>query len=154
MSPSQCRHSENKWPIDDLVTGHVMVKEFTCNWKIFWENYNDVCISRDIRNFATWCRSLDAAIWRERASELADWNSEPANPLKEGARTWSRDGAPAGPNFKGFLRRAESGTRLRDLDADDVRGGAPRLGSHGVAHAAGLPAPGTLCRMALSRKQH
>ena len=33
--------SLNNWPMSDLVTGHVMVKEIACNWKVFWENYSE-----------------------------------------------------------------------------------------------------------------
>ncbi len=29
------------WPLEDLIVGHVLQKTIECNWKIFWENYNE-----------------------------------------------------------------------------------------------------------------
>jgi Rieske 2Fe-2S family protein len=29
------------WPLEDLRVGHVLEKTIRCNWKVFWENYNE-----------------------------------------------------------------------------------------------------------------
>ena len=29
------------WPLETLVSGHVLRKVMNCNWKIFWENFNE-----------------------------------------------------------------------------------------------------------------
>ena len=31
----------SNWPLEDLVSGHVFTKVMNCNWKIFWENFNE-----------------------------------------------------------------------------------------------------------------
>jgi Rieske 2Fe-2S family protein len=31
----------DNWPIDGLVTGHRLDSVLACNWKVFWENYNE-----------------------------------------------------------------------------------------------------------------
>jgi glycine betaine catabolism A len=40
-APDVGAHALDNWPMASLVTGHTMRKEIACNWKIFWENYNE-----------------------------------------------------------------------------------------------------------------
>ncbi len=41
QAPDMGVNALDDWPLADLVTGHVLVKEIACNWKVFWENYNE-----------------------------------------------------------------------------------------------------------------
>jgi hypothetical protein len=38
---SAARIGLDAWPLEDLVIGHVLLKTIQCNWKIYWENYNE-----------------------------------------------------------------------------------------------------------------
>jgi glycine betaine catabolism A len=64
----------DNWPMADLVIGHTWVHEIACNWKIFWENFNEclhcpgihpeLCDMVPARKtfghrFETWRRDLD-----------------------------------------------------------------------------------------------
>lgn len=94
----------DNWPMRELVTGHVMVKEIACNWKIFWENYNECLhcpgIHPELSDMVpVYGRGYMAA------NEAPDWTPEtpvPAHQLKEGAKTWSMSGALCGPPFPGL----------------------------------------------------
>jgi Rieske 2Fe-2S family protein len=96
----------DNWPMRDLVTGHVMVKEIACNWKIFWENYNECLHCPGIHP------ELSAMVpvygkGYMAANEAPDWTPETAMPthqLKDGAGTWSMTGALCGPAFPGLTR--------------------------------------------------
>ena len=49
------------WPLEDLVVGHVFEKTMACNWKVFWENFNECLHCRaSIPSFPNWCRSTTA----------------------------------------------------------------------------------------------
>ena len=87
----------DNWPMASLVTGHKSVRNLNCNWKVFWENYNE-CLH---------CPSIHpelsdlVPIYREglmSESERQDWSPRktPGNALKEGAVTWTFDGSLAG----------------------------------------------------------
>lgn len=88
------------WPMDSLVTGHRLVKRIACNWKIFWENYNECLHCPGIH--PSLCDMVP--VYREglmAAQERPGWTPDAPHeaPLKEGARTWTRNGQPCGPEF-------------------------------------------------------
>ena len=91
----------NNWPMADLVTGHTLIKTLNCNWKGFWENYNECLHCPGVH--PTLCDRVP--IYRKgimSPQEAQDWteNSElPAGNLKNGAKTWTVDGQPCGPEF-------------------------------------------------------
>jgi Rieske 2Fe-2S family protein len=92
--------SLDNWPMTGLVTGHAAVKEVACNWKIFWENYNECLHCPGIHPMLcdmvpVYKRGIMAA------NEAPDWTPDsPAQPvLKPGARTWTMNGQPCGPEF-------------------------------------------------------
>ena len=96
----------DNWPMRDLATGHVMVKEIACNWKIFWENYNECLHCPGIHP------ELSAMVpvygkGYMAANEAPDWTPDtplPTHQLKDGAGTWSMTGALCGPAFPGLTR--------------------------------------------------
>jgi Rieske 2Fe-2S family protein len=93
----------DNWPMRDLVTGHVAVKELACNWKVFWENYNECLHCPGIH--PELCDMVP--IYRKglmAPNEAPDWKPDApqAEPLKHGALTWSMDGRPCGPEFPGL----------------------------------------------------
>jgi Rieske 2Fe-2S family protein len=90
------------WPMADLVVGHRYRKVLNCNWKIFWENFNEclhcpnihpeLCELVPIYGRAIMARRDDPD-WQARASER---DPRVAGGLREGAETWSMDGRAQG----------------------------------------------------------
>jgi Rieske 2Fe-2S family protein len=90
----------NNWPVDNLVTGHRLVKTINCNWKVFWENYNECLHCPGIHE--SLCDMVP--VYRKgvmSASEAPGWSPElevtPA--LREGARSWTVNGHACGKEF-------------------------------------------------------
>lgn len=93
-------HVLDNWPAESLVTGHTMVKEIACNWKVFWENYNECLHCPGIHP------ELSAAVpiyskGYMAPNEAPDWTPDQAaeHTLREGAMTWSMNGRACGPEF-------------------------------------------------------
>jgi Rieske 2Fe-2S family protein len=93
------------WPLETLVTGHVLRKVMNCNWKIFWENFNECLhcpgVHKDLsRLVPIYGRGLmgrhDDPEWVRHADNDAP---EFSGGLRAGAETWSRDGRVHGPVF-------------------------------------------------------
>ena len=86
------------WPLEDLVVGHAANKEINCNWKVFWENFNECLHCPGVHPEL----SDLVPLYRRRMMELKDdpnWqqNSTSEDPklqagLKAGHQTWSADG--------------------------------------------------------------
>ena len=92
----------DNWPMERLVVGHRAEKELACNWKIFWENYNECLHCPGIHP-----ELIDLVpVYREGVMsepERKGWQGGAAGPaLKSGARSWTMDGAPCGPEFDGL----------------------------------------------------
>ena len=98
------------WPIEDLVVGHTLRKVMDCNWKIFWENFNECLHCPGVHKHLSqlvpiYGRGLmtrhDDPEWAEHADSDAP---EFAGTLRAGAQTWSQDGHAHGPVFQGLTR--------------------------------------------------
>lgn len=96
------------WPLEDLVSGHVYSKVMNCNWKIFWENFNECLhcpgVHKHLSNLVPiFGRGLmarhDDPDWERHADNDAP---EFSGKLREGAETWSEDGRSHGPQFQGL----------------------------------------------------
>lgn len=90
----------DNWPMQDLVTGHSLEKDLDCNWKIFWENYNECLHCPGIHPEL----SDMVPVYREgvmSGPERKGWKpGDPTVPaLKEGARSWTMSGQACGPEF-------------------------------------------------------
>ncbi len=133
FAPDLGVHALDNWPMADLVTGHRLETVLDCNWKIFWENYNECLHCPGIHPEL----SDMVPVYRKgimSAQEAPDWTPEvPSEPvLKAGAGRWTMDGQPCGPEFPN-LTAAGAGERayLRHPVPDDVRRGACRLRARG-----------------------
>jgi len=90
------------WPLAQLKLGHSYTKRLNCNWKLFWENFNECLHCPNIHpelsdlvpiyGRAIMARRDDPA-WRETADETAPHVS---GRLREGAESWSVDGSAQG----------------------------------------------------------
>ena len=109
-SPDLGAHALDNWPMEDLVTGHTLRKRIVCNWKVFWENYNECLHCPGIHPelcdmVPVYGRGYMAA------NEAPDWTPEQADQgtrLKRGARTWTMNGRPCGPEFSDLTEEERS----------------------------------------------
>ena len=86
------------WPLEKLVVGHRMRTTMACNWKLFWENFNECLHCPGVHPELSalvpiYGRGLmarnDDPDWQVHANDDA-----PAftGRLRDGAETWSEDG--------------------------------------------------------------
>lgn len=95
------------WPMEGLVSGHRSEKRIACNWKVFWDNYNE-CLH---------CPGIHPGlvdrvpVYRHGVmAEAERTDGGPPEPaLKPGTVSWTPDGAPCGAVFPGLTaaERAE-----------------------------------------------
>jgi len=100
-----------------LVVGHVLQKEIHCNWKVFWENYNECLHCPGVHlQLSQLVPIYGRGLLEER--DDPDWRAHAADPdpkfkggLRSGAVTWSMDGRATVEGFAGLSpedRRAGS----------------------------------------------
>jgi Rieske 2Fe-2S family protein len=93
------------WPLAQLAVGHRLTRRIQCNWKIFWENYNECLHCPGVHPALSGLvpiyrrgimESRDDPQWRAHAND-----SDPAyqGGLRTGAATWSIDGRSLGHEF-------------------------------------------------------
>ena len=93
------------WPASDLKVGHSFSKVLNCNWKVFWENYNECLhcpgVHKDLSKLVPIYRRnqmspYDDPNWQEHVD-----SDDPAlsGGMREGAYTWTTDGQPIGEVF-------------------------------------------------------
>jgi len=110
-------YTEN-WPLADLITGHTWRKAIDCNWKVFWENFNECLHCPAVHPEL----SALVPIYRRRSilpQDDPDWRDHEGSDdpkyrggLRAGAETWSMDGQVHGARFEG-LSEAERATGAR-----------------------------------------
>ena len=93
------------WPLEELVVGRTLTKRINCNWKVFWENYNECLHCPGVHP----ALSSLVPIYKRGIMEPRDdpaWSGHAANDdplyaggLRRGAETWSLDGKAVGPTF-------------------------------------------------------
>ena len=93
------------WELPQLVMGHRLRKIIECNWKVFWENYNE-CLHcpgvhpRLSQLVPIYGRALlerrDDPRWQDH---VADGDPKYAGGLRRGAESWSTDGRAVGIPF-------------------------------------------------------
>jgi Rieske 2Fe-2S family protein len=93
------------WPLENLVSGHVFTKVIACNWKIFWENFNECLhcpgVHKSLSHLVPiYGRGLMARHDDPEWERHADNDSpEFSGGLRKGAETWSADGHVHGLPF-------------------------------------------------------
>jgi Rieske 2Fe-2S family protein len=98
----------DSWGLPGLALGHVFTKLIHCNWKIFWENYNECLHCPTVHpRLSQLVPIFGRALLEER--DDPDWAShaEDADPkwkggLRRGAESWSTDGRATGVRFEGL----------------------------------------------------
>jgi Rieske 2Fe-2S family protein len=96
------------WSLGDLRLGHILVKTMQCNWKIFWENYNEclhcpgvhVQLSQLVPIFGRGLlEERDDPQWTQHA---ASTDPKFKGGLRPGAATWSLNGQGVGTPLPGL----------------------------------------------------
>ena len=110
VAPDLGEDALNNWPMAELVTGHVLTKEMACNWKVFWENYNECLHCPGIH--PELCDMVPVYGHGYMApNEDPAWTpgQQSASPvLKSGARTWTMNGRACGAEFAGLTAQERS----------------------------------------------
>lgn len=89
----------DNWPMSELVVGHRLEKTVACNWKVFWENYNECLHCPGVHPELTRMVPVySKGIMSKQEAGNWDGTSGGSN-LREGARSWTVSGAPCGPEF-------------------------------------------------------
>jgi Rieske 2Fe-2S family protein len=102
------------WPLETLVVGHVLQKTIRCNWKIFWENYNECLHCPGVHpQLSQLVPIYGRGLLEERDDPQWSAHGADADPkfkggLRGGAVTWSVDGKASGIPFPG-LSEADRG---------------------------------------------
>ncbi len=109
------RDSFGNWPLEQLLVGRTLNIRLQCNWKVFWENYNECLHCPGVHP----ALSSLVPIYKRGIMEPRDdpeWrahqgSNDPtfAGGLRRGAETWSLDGKPVGA---GFMQLSEEERRL------------------------------------------
>lgn len=96
------------WPLEELQVGHTYHKEMACNWKIFWENFNECLHCPGVHPEL----SRLVPLYKRSMMEVRDdpeWIKNSANDdprykagLIPDALTWSEDGQPCAATFSGL----------------------------------------------------
>lgn len=95
----------DNWPLDELAVGHVYRRVIGCNWKVFWENYNECyhCpgvhpgLSRLVPLYGRGI--MDPRDDPDWAAHEDDRDPRHRGGLRAGAETWSDDGRGTGIQF-------------------------------------------------------
>ncbi|MGV8986863.1 MAG: aromatic ring-hydroxylating oxygenase subunit alpha [Cypionkella sp.] len=93
----------DNWPMDRLVTAHRSERLLNCNWKVFWENYNECLHCPGIH--PELCDMVPVYARGIMAREEVANPSESGTKLKAGAQSWTPSGAPCGPVFPDLTER-------------------------------------------------
>jgi Rieske 2Fe-2S family protein len=96
------------WPLERLRRAHVYRKEMACNWKVFWENYNECLHCPGVHPELSALVPIYGRGLMERRDD-PDWEAhagddaaEFSGRLRPGAETWSGDGSAHGRAFAGL----------------------------------------------------
>lgn len=108
LAPDTGLDALDHWPMDRLVSGHVLETTLACNWKVFWENYNECLHCPGIHpELCDMVPVYGKGVMSP--AEVAGWDGTPQPALKPGAASWTMTGAPCAPPFPGLTEaeRAE-----------------------------------------------
>jgi Rieske 2Fe-2S family protein len=95
----------DSWPLKDLVVGHVLQKSIQCNWKIYWENYNECLHCPGVHpKLSQLVPIYGRGLLEERDDPYWTVHTSDDDPkfkggLRSGAATWSLDGRATSGEF-------------------------------------------------------
>ena len=96
------------WRLGELRVGHVFTRTMQCNWKIFWENYNECLHCPSVHpQLSQLVPIFGRGLLEERDDPQWPAHAGDADPkfkggLRAGAATWSMDGRAVGAAIAGL----------------------------------------------------
>jgi glycine betaine catabolism A len=93
------------WPLADLAVGHTLTTTLRCNWKVFWENFNECLHCPNVHPaLSNLVPIYRRALMDEREDPQWRQHADSDDPqfkggLRPGAATWSTDGQSSGHEF-------------------------------------------------------
>lgn len=96
----------DNWPLESLKLGHSYRKTMDCNWKIFWENFNECLhcpgvhpeLSKLVPIYSRGImEARDDPDWAEN---IGSEDPKLRGGIREGTSTWNFDGEPVGEPFE------------------------------------------------------
>lgn len=100
--------SYDNWPLEALIPVETYEKTLNCNWKVFWENYNECAHCPEIHPeliemVPLYSRAIMIPEDDKNFEKYLDRDeAKYSGGLKDGARTWTRTGVPSAPIFDGL----------------------------------------------------
>jgi Rieske 2Fe-2S family protein len=97
----------SNWQLDSAAIGHSTSVELACNWKVFWENFEECYHCPGVHPELCQIVPLYGHGWTS-ASDNPEWTPPTADVISReprlapGATTWSMDGKPVAPEFSGL----------------------------------------------------
>ncbi|ARN74679.1 aromatic ring-hydroxylating oxygenase subunit alpha [Oceanicoccus sagamiensis] len=98
----------DNWPLAELKLGHVYKKTMDCNWKIFWENFNECLHCPSVHPELSKLVPIYSRAFME-AQDDPNWAEHQGSDdprlvggMSPEAQTWSFDGQPSGETFAGL----------------------------------------------------
>ena len=98
----------DNWPMQSLKIGHRYRKVLNCNWKVFWENYNECLHCPHVHPGLSALVPIYSRAYMS-PGDSHDWelhrdsnNPKFAGGLKSGAQTFSANGQPVAETFAGL----------------------------------------------------
>ena len=93
------------WNLGETVTVHTMTLDLECNWKAFWDNFNE-CLHCPIVH-PELCRIVPQFREGLATGNVIRNDGDTSSPLIEGAVTWSVGGKTDLPWFEGLTEREQ-----------------------------------------------
>lgn len=93
------------WNLAALAVGHRFTKTLACNWKVFWENYNECLHCPGVHpELSSLVPIFGRALMEERDDPRWQEHVDDDDPrykggLRRGAESWSSDGRASAPPF-------------------------------------------------------
>lgn len=103
LAPDMGPAALDNWPMEQLMTGYRHERLLECNWKVFWENYNECLHCPGIH--PELCQMVPVYAQGIMAREEVPHPTESGTRLRDGAQSWTPSGAPCGPVFDGLTER-------------------------------------------------
>lgn len=93
------------WNLEHTVTVHTMTVDLACNWKVFWENFNECYHCPNVH--PALCRIVPQFAEGMATGNVVRAPGDNRSPLVDGAVTWSVDGKSELPWFDGLTEHEQ-----------------------------------------------
>ena len=93
------------WNLGETITAHTMTVDLACNWKAFWDNFNECYHCPNVH--PELCRIVPQFRQGLATGQVVRDGDDNGSPFVEGAVTWSVGGKTDLPWFEGLTEREQ-----------------------------------------------